>query len=183
MPRDASLTATVTPGRTAPVASATRPRISPLVAWDCEKMGAAKARNPASTRAVRRARSLTFTLLRPAPGRGHGPSREGRWGLPGDRRSGRSGPFPRPPEPRKTASSLWAEADIIAALGREGLVKVLLPHDTIQSRIREMGREIARDYAGRDPHLVGVLKGACTFMSNLAQAVDLPLTLDYIAVS
>ena len=62
-------------------------------------------------------------------------------------------------------------------------MKVLLPHDQIQARIREMGREIARDYAGRDPHLVGVLKGACTFMSDLAQAVDLPLTLDYIAVS
>jgi len=62
-------------------------------------------------------------------------------------------------------------------------VKVLLPHDTIQSRIREMGREIARDYAGRDPHLVGVLKGACTFMTDLSRSVDLPLTLDYIAVS
>jgi hypoxanthine phosphoribosyltransferase len=63
------------------------------------------------------------------------------------------------------------------------IVKVLLPHDTIQARIREMGREIARDYAGRDPHLVGVLKGACTFMTDLARSVDLPLTLDYIAVS
>jgi len=62
-------------------------------------------------------------------------------------------------------------------------VKVLLPHDAIQARIREMGREIARDYAGRDPHLVGVLKGACTFMTDLARSVDLPLTLDYIAVS
>jgi len=62
-------------------------------------------------------------------------------------------------------------------------VKVLLPHDTIQARIREMGREIARDYAGRDPHLVGVLKGACTFMTDLSRSVDLPLTLDYIAVS
>jgi hypoxanthine phosphoribosyltransferase len=62
-------------------------------------------------------------------------------------------------------------------------VKVLLPHDTIQARIREMGRDIASDYAGRDPHLVGVLKGACTFMTALAQSVDLPLTLDYIAVS
>jgi len=62
-------------------------------------------------------------------------------------------------------------------------VKVLLPHDQIQARIREMGREIARDYVGRDPHLVGVLKGACTFMSDLSQEVDLPLTLDYIAVS
>jgi hypoxanthine phosphoribosyltransferase len=60
---------------------------------------------------------------------------------------------------------------------------VLLTHDAIQARIREMGREIAHDYAGRDPHLVGVLKGACTFMTDLARSVDLPLTLDYIAVS
>ncbi len=62
-------------------------------------------------------------------------------------------------------------------------MKVLLPYDTIQTRIREMGREIAKDYAGRDPHLVGVLKGACTFMTELSRSVDLPLTLDYIAVS
>ena len=62
-------------------------------------------------------------------------------------------------------------------------MKVLLSHDAIQARIREMGRDIARDYAGRDPHLVGVLKGACTFMTDLARSVDLPLTLDYIAVS
>ena len=47
----------------------------------------------------------------------------------------------------------------------------------------EMGAEIARDYAGREPHLVGVLKGACTFMTDLARSIDLPLTLDYIAVS
>ena len=62
-------------------------------------------------------------------------------------------------------------------------MKVLLSHDAIQARIQEMGSEIARDYAGREPHLVGVLKGACAFMTDLAQAIDLPLTLDYIAVS
>ena len=39
-------------------------------------------------------------------------------------------------------------------------MKVLLGHDDIQARVVEMGREIARDYAGREPHLVGVLKGA-----------------------
>ena len=43
-------------------------------------------------------------------------------------------------------------------------MKVLLPYDQIQDRIREMGKEIAADYAGREPHLVGVLKGACAFM-------------------
>jgi hypoxanthine phosphoribosyltransferase len=62
-------------------------------------------------------------------------------------------------------------------------MKVLLSHDTIQARVQEMGREIARDYSGREPHLVCVLKGACTFLTDLARAIDLPLTLDYIAVS
>jgi hypoxanthine phosphoribosyltransferase len=62
-------------------------------------------------------------------------------------------------------------------------MKVLLSFDQIQARILEMGRQIASDYAGREPHLVGVLKGACPFMTDLAQAIDLPLTLDYIAVS
>lgn len=62
-------------------------------------------------------------------------------------------------------------------------MKVLLSSDEIQARITEMGRTIAAEYAGREPHLVGVLKGACPFMTDLAQAIDLPLTLDYIAVS
>ena len=62
-------------------------------------------------------------------------------------------------------------------------MKVLLSHDTIQARIQEMGREIAKDYAGREPHMVGVLKGAFTFLSDLTRAIELPMTLDFIAVS
>jgi hypoxanthine phosphoribosyltransferase len=62
-------------------------------------------------------------------------------------------------------------------------MKVLLSRDDIRARVAEMGAEIARDYAGREPHLVGVLKGACTFMTDLAREIELPLTLDYIAVS
>jgi hypoxanthine phosphoribosyltransferase len=65
----------------------------------------------------------------------------------------------------------------------EGVMKVLLAHDAIQARVLEMGKDIARDYAGREPHLVCVLKGACTFMTDLSRAIDLNLTLDYIAVS
>src|SRR4029077_3874054 len=72
---------------------------------------------------------------------------------------------------------------IIPAPREEDVMKVLLAHDAIQARVVEMGKEIARDYAGRDPHLVGVLKGACTFMTDLSRSIDLPLTLDYIAVS
>jgi hypoxanthine phosphoribosyltransferase len=64
-----------------------------------------------------------------------------------------------------------------------GSMKVLLSFDQIQARVLEMGAQLTADYSGREPHLVGVLKGACPFMTDLAQAMDLPLTLDYIAVS
>ena len=62
-------------------------------------------------------------------------------------------------------------------------MKVLLSHDVIQGRIRELGAEITRDYAGREPHLVGVLKGALPFMVDLMRCIELSVTLDYIAVS
>ncbi len=62
-------------------------------------------------------------------------------------------------------------------------MKVLLSSEQIRARVSEMGRELQRDYAGRDLHLVGVLKGACAFMSDLCREIDLQLTLDYIAVS
>jgi len=62
-------------------------------------------------------------------------------------------------------------------------MKVLLSHDVIQGRIREMGAEITRDYAGREPHLVGVLKGALPFMVDLMRCIELSVTLYYIAVS
>jgi hypoxanthine phosphoribosyltransferase len=62
-------------------------------------------------------------------------------------------------------------------------MKVLLSRDAIQTRVAELGRQISQDYQGRPPHLVGVLKGACTFLTDLARAIDLPVTLDYIAVS
>ena len=62
-------------------------------------------------------------------------------------------------------------------------MKVLLSRDAILARIQEMGAEIAQDYKGREPHLVGVLKGACPFITDLSQAMDTALTLDYIAVS
>lgn len=62
-------------------------------------------------------------------------------------------------------------------------MKVLLSRDEIAARVEEMGREISRDYAGREPHLVCVLKGACSFLIDLTRAIELPMTLDYIAVS
>ncbi len=62
-------------------------------------------------------------------------------------------------------------------------MNVRLSFDQIQERILDLGKQITADYSGSEPHLVGVLKGACPFMTDLAQAIDLSLTLDYIAVS
>ncbi len=60
---------------------------------------------------------------------------------------------------------------------------VLISAEQLQTRIREMGAQIARDYAGRRPELICVLKGAVTFMSDLMRTIDLNLSIDFIAVS
>jgi hypoxanthine phosphoribosyltransferase len=62
-------------------------------------------------------------------------------------------------------------------------IEVLISTAELQNRVREMGAEIARDYAGRRPELICVLKGAVTFMSDLMRAIDLNLSIDFIAVS
>ena len=55
--------------------------------------------------------------------------------------------------------------------------------DELQARICELGKEITADYEGRPPLLVGVLKGAFVFMSDLSRAIDLPVEFDFMAVS
>ncbi len=59
----------------------------------------------------------------------------------------------------------------------------LLSREQIEARVREMAEEITRDYRGRDLVMVGVLKGAFVFMADLARLVDLPLEMDFVAVS
>jgi hypoxanthine phosphoribosyltransferase len=55
--------------------------------------------------------------------------------------------------------------------------------DVLQTRIRELGQQITADYSDRPPLLVGVLKGAMMFMSDLSRAIDLPVEFDFMAVS
>lgn len=62
-------------------------------------------------------------------------------------------------------------------------LKVLIHRDQIATRIHEMGADISRDYAGQNVLLVGVLKGACIFLSDLARQITLDATFDFIAVS
>tara|TARA_R100000935_G_C2780248_1_gene141390 strand:+ start:81 stop:623 length:543 start_codon:yes stop_codon:yes gene_type:complete len=71
----------------------------------------------------------------------------------------------------------------MAAQGDDLIGDVLLSEAQIQERIAELGAEIARDYAGKAPILVAVLKGAFIFMADLARAVDIPLEVDFMAVS
>lgn len=61
--------------------------------------------------------------------------------------------------------------------------KVLVSEDVLQQRVAELGAEITAAYQGRRPLLVGVLKGAFMFMSDLARAIDLPVEFDFMAVS
>jgi hypoxanthine phosphoribosyltransferase len=60
---------------------------------------------------------------------------------------------------------------------------VLIPADEIARRIGELAKEIDADYDGREPVLVGVLKGAAMFMSDLARALERPSTMEFMAVS
>jgi hypoxanthine phosphoribosyltransferase len=61
--------------------------------------------------------------------------------------------------------------------------RLLISEEDLQARIRTLGEEITSDYAGRAPLLVGVLKGAFMFMSDLSRAIDLPVEFDFMAVS
>jgi hypoxanthine phosphoribosyltransferase len=62
-------------------------------------------------------------------------------------------------------------------------LEVLIPPDKIAARVREIGAQIERDYAGKELVLLGVLKGSYIFISDLARAIDLPLAIDFIGLS
>jgi len=69
------------------------------------------------------------------------------------------------------------------ALVTEPRMRVLYDAPTIQTRVGEMGLEIARDYDGKQPILIGVLKGAVMFLSDLARAAPIDLELDFVTLS
>lgn len=61
--------------------------------------------------------------------------------------------------------------------------EILVQPDDLHHRVRELGREISRDYAGREPLLVCVLKGAVFFLADLMREIDVPCEVDFMAVS
>ena len=60
---------------------------------------------------------------------------------------------------------------------------MLIDRDRLQERVRELGAAISRDYAGREPLLVGVLRGTAVFLADLLRAIDIHVVVDFIAVS
>jgi len=62
-------------------------------------------------------------------------------------------------------------------------LKILIRRTEIQKRVQAVARQITKDFQGQRVHLVGVLKGACIFLSDLAREIDLETSLDFIAVS
>jgi hypoxanthine phosphoribosyltransferase len=61
-------------------------------------------------------------------------------------------------------------------------MRTLLSADQIRTRVQEIGRQITQDYAGREPTLIGVLKGSFVFLADLCRAIDLPLRIEFLGV-
>jgi len=62
-------------------------------------------------------------------------------------------------------------------------LEILITAEQIAARVQQLGKEISADYEGKTVHLVCVLKGAYTFLADLARAMEVPVTLDFLAVS
>ena len=61
--------------------------------------------------------------------------------------------------------------------------EVLIDQETLQKRVKELGKQISEDYRGKNLVLVSVLKGSVVFMADLMRAIDIPLRIDFMAVS
>src|SRR5256884_9895173 len=70
-----------------------------------------------------------------------------------------------------------------SASSEPGLGEVLVTAEQLQRRVVELGEEISRDYAGRSLLLVGVLKGAVFFLSDLMRLIEVPVEVDFMAVA
>jgi hypoxanthine phosphoribosyltransferase len=65
----------------------------------------------------------------------------------------------------------------------DDIAEILIPEAEVQAKVRELGRAISRDYAGKDLVLISVLRGGFVFLADLCRAITLPVTIDVMAVS
>lgn len=65
----------------------------------------------------------------------------------------------------------------------EDIKETLLSTETLAARVKELGEAIGADYAGKEILMIGILRGAVIFMADLARAINVPVALDFMAVS
>lgn len=65
----------------------------------------------------------------------------------------------------------------------DDILEILLSEEEIHAKVRELGAQITKDYAGKTPFFLGVLKGCYVFMADLTRCIDLPCSMDFMAVS
>lgn len=62
-------------------------------------------------------------------------------------------------------------------------IRVLVPEEEVEAKVRELGERISADYAGKQVHLITILKGGVFFSCELAKRLSVPVTLDFMSVS
>ncbi|MBQ2701232.1 MAG: hypoxanthine phosphoribosyltransferase [Clostridia bacterium] len=65
----------------------------------------------------------------------------------------------------------------------QDLSHILVTREEIQAAVKKLGEQITRDYAGKEPMLVGILKGSVVFFADLIREIDLPMTMEFMAIS
>ena len=65
----------------------------------------------------------------------------------------------------------------------EDVLKILVSQEQLQQKVAQMGREISRDYAGKNLLLVSILKGSVVYMADLMRAITIPCNIDFMVVS
>ena len=84
-----------------------------------------------------------------------------------------------PIRPEKRMTTREAEEDFIMGYR----ITPMISEEEVNARIRELGEQISREYKGRSIHLVGILRGAVFFMTELAKRITVPVTFDFMSVS
>ena len=62
-------------------------------------------------------------------------------------------------------------------------IKVLISEEEIDTRIKKLGEEISKEYAGKEIHLICILKGGAFFMTELSKHITVPVSIDFMSVS
>ena len=66
---------------------------------------------------------------------------------------------------------------------KNAIKEVLLTEEQIQSKVKELAKQISEEYAGKDPVFVGVLKGVVIFFADMVRNIDIPCQIDFMSIS